>query len=120
MQRIANAHDTELASFLTKLKTGGFILIWVTGLILAGSDGPLMPYVNVFGAIVFAGACLGLCRQARQPGPDKSKDGIRQKRCLGLPGYPQALGQNRGAICAANHLESLPNRPRYARELGVV
>ncbi len=36
-------------------------LTWVAGLVLAGSDGPWMPYINGMGGLMFLGAsiCLG-------------------------------------------------------------
>jgi len=35
-------------------------LAWVTGLLLAGSDGPLMPYINGMGGLLFFGASVWL------------------------------------------------------------
>ena len=67
MQHIVNTADTEAHPVLTKLKAAVSTLIWAAGLILAGSDGPLMPYLNLLGAILFAGSCLWLARQARNP-----------------------------------------------------
>lgn len=36
------------------------VILWITGLILAGSDGVLMPYLNVAGAVVFFGDSVWL------------------------------------------------------------
>ena len=38
------------------------VMIWITGLILAGSEGKLMPYLNIAGAVVFFGASVWLGR----------------------------------------------------------
>lgn len=37
-------------------------LIWVGGLLMAGSDGPYMPWLNIFGALMFFCASLVLGR----------------------------------------------------------
>ena len=54
---------------------------WVAGLLLAGSDGPLMPWINIAGLTLFLAASLLLSRQLRSntgvkkgltiPKPDK-------------------------------------------------
>lgn len=47
------------------IKTGMKVLFpalaWVAGLVIAGSDGPWMPYINGMGGLMFLGAsiCLG-------------------------------------------------------------
>ncbi|MCG8552980.1 MAG: hypothetical protein MI799_21440 [Desulfobacterales bacterium] len=38
------------------------VTIWMTGLILAGSEGALMPYLNIAGALIFLGASVWLGR----------------------------------------------------------
>ena len=38
------------------------VMIWIAGLVLAGSEGPLMPYLNIGGAVVFFGASVWLGR----------------------------------------------------------
>lgn len=38
------------------------VIIWMTGLILAGSEGALMPYLNIAGAVIFFGASVWLGR----------------------------------------------------------
>ena len=79
MQHIVNTADTEAHPVLTKLKAAVSTLIWAAGLILAGSDGPLMPYLNLLGAILFAGSCLWLARQARESVPEPNLQGPRKK-----------------------------------------
>ncbi len=53
---------TPVKSSLNKVKLILPVLIWVAGLLLAGSDGPLMPYLNVTGAILFLCASIWLGR----------------------------------------------------------
>lgn len=36
------------------------VMVWITGLLLAGSEGTLMPYLNIAGAVVFFGASVWL------------------------------------------------------------
>nr|WP_319393535.1 hypothetical protein [uncultured Desulfobacter sp.] len=36
------------------------VMIWIIGLLLAGSEGSLMPYLNIAGAVVFFGASVWL------------------------------------------------------------
>jgi hypothetical protein len=43
-------------SFLTGI--GG--ILWATGLLLAGSDGPYMPWLNTIGLILFVGSSVVL------------------------------------------------------------
>ena len=43
-----------------KLMNAALALTWCSGLLLAGSEGPLMPYLNAFGVLLFAGATLWL------------------------------------------------------------
>ncbi len=38
------------------------VMIWITGLIFAGSEGGLMPYLNIAGAVIFLGASVWLGR----------------------------------------------------------
>lgn len=45
-----------------KIKIMGLALVWVAGLVLAGSDGPLMPYLNIAGATVFFMTSIWLAR----------------------------------------------------------
>lgn len=114
--------DAGTQSILTKIKTMVSILVWAAGLILAGSDGPMMPYVNVLGAVLFAGSCLWLGRQVREPGRKgaKSQDRSRQNPPSGRQPHPEACGQARMTDDPSNCLGSLAIRPQYARELGVV
>ncbi|MCA1793213.1 MAG: hypothetical protein LC660_04950, partial [Desulfobacteraceae bacterium] len=51
------------------------VCVWVAGLLLAGSDGPFMPWLNGLGALVFAGAGLVLARMSSR------MDAKNQKGC---------------------------------------
>ena len=46
------------------------VMVWVAGLVLAGSEGPLMPYLNFAGAIVFLGGSVWLGKVLRSLEPD--------------------------------------------------
>lgn len=112
--------DAETKSVGQKLKTITGILAWAAGLLLAGSDGPLMPFLNLGGVALFACASLWLAGQARKAGD--------------RPAVPAAMAA--GATPPAGQKRSRPRtgagtvpvwarecggiRPRYARELGAV
>ncbi len=122
MQHIACTTDAGTSPVLTKLKTCSSILIWVTGLILAGSDGPMMPYLNMLGVILFAGSCLVLGRLPNESGPKSSRlqDGSKKERALGRPAQSQAYCRNRMRQATSRPMDGLAIRPQYARDLGVI
>ena len=68
MQRSAFLYQKNLMNKKTKrpVKKKVYVIlpviIWITGLILAGSEGRLMPYLNIAGAVVFFGASVWLGR----------------------------------------------------------
>ena len=39
---------------------------WVSGLLLAGSDSPFMPWVNILGLLIFMGASASMGRRFRR------------------------------------------------------
>ncbi|MBI9090405.1 MAG: hypothetical protein JEZ12_14410 [Desulfobacterium sp.] len=43
-------------------------LLWVTGLLLAGSDNPYMPWSNLGGLVLFYGATVMMARRLETPG----------------------------------------------------
>ena len=60
MQLIQEKRD--FSGTYTKITATLSSLIWVGGLLMAGSDGPYMPWLNIFGALMFFCACLVLGR----------------------------------------------------------
>ncbi len=80
-------------------------LAWVAGLLLAGSDGPWMPYINVAGGLIFFGASLWLGRIL---------PGLETKRTR-----PEVSSLPRTRPLSVNTV-SRPAQPGYARELGLV
>lgn len=56
------------------------VMIWIIGLILAGSEGALMPYLNVAGAVVFFGASVWLGRILPCLEPDAEVREISKKK----------------------------------------
>jgi hypothetical protein len=55
-----------------KFKTALSGTLWTAGLLLAGSDGPQMPWMNIAGLIIFAAASLVLSRQLRSFAPQQA------------------------------------------------
>lgn len=99
----------------TKALTTLVTLAWVGGLLAAGSDGPLMPYINVAGALVFMGSSVLLGRLlSKQPGAA----GVEADRSLSTatPGPDRADA----AAAAMSGIRSRTLHPRFSRELGVI
>lgn len=70
------------------------VCVWVAGLLLAGSDGPFMPWVNGLGALVFAGASLVLARlSARLDAADQT--GCPSQYCRPKPMAERAVAQKK-------------------------
>ena len=113
-QQRADLKDKVLVGFMT--------MVWVSGLILAGSDGPLMPYLNLLGGLQFFGAScllgrllprLDTCYRSRA-----HMAGLKQGRSMAvLPNYrrPTLFRKTPGKTQGVQALA-----PRYARELGIV
>jgi|GEM_PF-2478678 len=74
------------------------VMIWITGLVLAGSEGPLMPYLNVAGAVVFFGASVWLGRILSCLEPDAE---IRETSKKKMPhSVPSQVGLS---FCSYDH-----------------
>ena len=86
-----------------RLGVWGPALVWVAGLLLAGSDGPWMPYVNLVGILLFTGASIRLGQVL--PGLDRQE--VNPK-----PAYPGALPRRKPFAQGL--------RTRHAGNLGVV
>jgi len=58
------------------------VMIWMAGLVLAGSEGPLMPYLNIAGAVIFLGASVWLGRilPCLEPDPKVEKRSGKDSR----------------------------------------
>ncbi|WP_321417222.1 hypothetical protein [uncultured Desulfobacter sp.] len=56
------------------------VMIWVTGLVLAGSEGAMMPYLNIAGAVIFLGASVWLGRILPCLEPDAEVRDISKKK----------------------------------------
>lgn len=99
-----------------RLKIGTAALVWTAGLLLAGSDGPLMPYLNGGGVLLFAMASLwlgvALPRLEKDPAVLGPKPVPPQTARVRPPVSPDRTGILPGRTSAV--------RPRFARELGVV
>ena len=54
--------------FTRSLKSFCMTLIWITGLLLAGSDSDSMPWINLIGLVLFLCASLLLGRSLHQTG----------------------------------------------------
>ncbi len=68
------------------------VMIWITGLILAGSEGKFMPYLNIAGAVVFFGASVWLGRILPCLEPDaKVKQNSRKKARHSVPSRVKLL-----------------------------
>jgi len=97
-------------------------LAWVCGLLLAGSDGPWMPYINVVGGLIFFGASLWLGRIL--PGVEKNKGVVETFSCPPMvnhshiksvppkiqPGYGGSLVWN---DCFLSSLKKLQIKKKY-------
>ncbi len=97
-------------------------LAWAGGLLLAGSDGPMMPYLNGVGVIIFLCASLVLGRIL--PGLE-TKETMTMGRPLPKMSKPAARprpamrpGRRRTAAVPNSFAGGI--HARYARELGVV
>lgn len=56
------------------------VMIWITGLILAGSEGELMPFLNIAGAVIFFGASVWLGKILPSLEPDTKACEMSKKR----------------------------------------
>lgn len=92
------------------------VIIWMTGLILAGSEGALMPYLNIAGAIIFLGASVWLGRILPCLEPDaKLRDASKKKARHPVPaqGGLSFCGHDRGCAQGAHHLGMFGNKDLF-------
>ncbi len=95
-------------------------LAWAGGLLLAGSDGPFMPYLNGVGVVVFLCASIILGRILPRLEANDVMSVGRPLPKMSRASRPVAVKPGR------RHTAAMPNtfaggiHPRYARELGVV
>lgn len=61
--------DCRKPGLVQKGKSAAVGFIWVAGLLLAGSDSPFMPWINLLGVLMFAGIIpvLGSWRSCPEP-----------------------------------------------------
>ncbi|HCY85156.1 MAG TPA: hypothetical protein DHV36_08485 [Desulfobacteraceae bacterium] len=118
MQRVTTALKTKVLVTLTTIA-------WICGLLAAGSDGPLMPYINVAGGLLFLGASMVLGRLLPRLSEDSTVAAARPLPCINpYPGRPSVRAtQPRRTVRNRPAITGLPGQgisPRFARELGVV
>lgn len=89
------------------------VIIWIAGLLLAGSEGALMPYLNIAGAVVFFGASVWLgkilpCLEPNAEVCETSKAKVRH------PASKQVklsfCSQDHGRAQGAHHLGMFGNK----------
>ena len=112
MQHIAFAetwseHRALKTQAIRKMKLFIPVLTWIAGLLLAGSDGPMMPYLNGAGALLFLGASIWL---------GNILSGLDKKApCGRKTGMSTASQRSKQAASVSKRIY-----PRYARQLGVI
>nr|WP_319491926.1 hypothetical protein [uncultured Desulfobacter sp.] len=83
------------------------VAIWITGLLLAGSEGTLMPYLNIAGAVVFFGASVWLGKILPCLEPDAEVCEVSKEKTR-HPAPAQVdlsfCGQDDGCTQSAHHL----------------
>lgn len=101
-------------------------IAWAAGLVLAGSEGPWMPYLNGLGALVFLVASLALGRLLPRL---ENRAAMAMARPLPKTGERAAVSLARGENRSFQNTSRIRNAagisgrkiaPRYARELGIV
>lgn len=82
------------------------VMVWIVGLVLAGSEGELMPYLNVAGAVVFFGASVWLGRILPCLESDaKIKKSLRKKIRYSVSSLTKV------DYCFANKIMAAPKTP---------
>ncbi|MCG8614833.1 MAG: hypothetical protein MI802_01345 [Desulfobacterales bacterium] len=113
----------------TTLKTKAMVtlttLIWIAGLLAAGSDGPLMPYINIGGGFVFLGASILLGRLLPKLSQENTVGAARPIPNINPRPLQQVVAsrQTKRALRKRPVISGLRGQrlhPRFARELGVV
>ncbi|MFN2356966.1 MAG: hypothetical protein ABR534_04420 [Desulfotignum sp.] len=92
MQRYAATWKTAGKQSLIEIQLVPVVCVWVAGLLLAGSDGPFMPWLNGLGALVFAGAGLVLARMSSRMDA-KNQKGCPPQYGPTLYGRPQPMAE---------------------------
>lgn len=109
----------ERQALKNRVVVGLMAMVWVTGLILAGSDGPLMPYLNIWGGFQFFAASCLLGRFL--PRLDShSRTGIHGSQGLSLGVLPPCRPSVKPRRISQKAQRARGLQPRYARELGIV
>ncbi len=110
----------EKQALKNRVVVGFMAMVWVTGLILAGSDGPLMPYLNIWGGFqFFAASCLlGRVLPRLDSHPRTGMHHGSQGGALGVLPPCRPSVKPRRVLRKIHHARGL--QPRYARELGIV
>ncbi len=112
----------EKQALKNRVVVGLMAMVWVTGLILAGSDGPLMPYLNIWGGFqFFAASCLLGRLLPRLDSHSRIKMNMGrgdQGFSLGVLPPCRPSVKPRRVPRKTHHARGL--QPRYARELGIV
>jgi hypothetical protein len=81
------------------------VMIWIIGLLLAGSEGALMPYLNIAGAVVFFGASVWLGKILPGLEPDaEACDASKKKARHPAQVELSFCGQDHGCAQGTHHL----------------
>ncbi len=109
----------EKQALKNRVVVGIMAMVWVSGLILAGSDGPLMPYLNIWGGFQFFGASYLLGRVLPRLDP-RSRSRLHGGQGLSFGVLPPCRPSVKTpkVLLKTHHARGL--QPRYARELGIV
>ncbi len=101
---------------------GFMAMVWVSGLILAGSDGPLMPYLNIWGGFqFFAASCLLGRFLPRLDSHSISEVTVGHgDQGLSLGVLPPCRPSVKPRRIPQKAYGARGLQPRYARELGIV
>ncbi len=83
--------DRQRMKAQAAIASTGFL--WVTGLLLAGSDNPFMPWPNLGGLVIFSGATVMMARVCarfeKQPAEDLSAAGSGTCKNILFPQDPK-------------------------------
>ncbi|NDY71180.1 hypothetical protein [Desulfobacter hydrogenophilus] len=97
------------------------VMIWITGLVLAGSEGVLMPYLDIAGAVVFFGASVWLGRILPCLEPDAEACTVREtlKKKV-LHSVPSQVGlspcvHDHGCAQGAHHLGGFGDKDLFCK-----
>ncbi|WDP88396.1 MAG: hypothetical protein HUN04_00990 [Desulfobacter sp.] len=108
MQQLSGRTEAAANSKIKKIQLLIPALVWVAGLLLAGSDGPWMPYANCAGGLAFLAATIWLGRLL--PGLDPKAQEERETNKVKASKVKASLCRSGACIV----------KGRFARDLGVV